>query len=175
MCYRPPSNDYQSYLSFIENLQSCLDKIRLAPKFVIMIMGDFNAHCDLENPAQSTHFGILLYRWLECNNLYQVIHEPTCITQSDATLLDLIITNCPNYFVSLGTLNPPANCDHWLIYAKMNITFSKPKCYTQHIWDFDKADSNVLFTTWAAVLYRIYKLEPKARDCISDTTRTPML
>ena len=64
-----------------------------------MIMDDFNAHYNLENPAQSANFGILLYRWLKCNNKYQVINELTHITQSGATLLDLIITNCPNYFI----------------------------------------------------------------------------
>ena len=33
----------------------------------------------------------------------------------------------------------------------------------------------VIYTTWAAVLYQIYKHEPKASGCISDTTRTRML
>lgn len=142
MCYRPPSNNYESDLLFIEHFQSCLDKISLDPKSVIMILGDFNAHYDSESPAQSTDFGILLHRWLECNNLFQVINEPTRITQRGATLLDLIITNCPSYFISTGTLSPPANCDHSIIYAKMNITFSNPKCYTRHIWEFDKANGN---------------------------------
>jgi hypothetical protein len=33
---------------------------------------------------------------------------------------------------------------------------------------------NVLDKTWAADLYLIYKLEPKARVCISDTDRMRM-
>ena len=34
---------------------------------------------------------------------------------------------------------------------------------------------NKLWTTWVAVLYQIYKHDPKASACISDTTRTLML
>ena len=30
-----------------------------------------------------------------------------------------------------GTLSPPANCDHSLIFANLNIAMSKPKCYKQ--------------------------------------------
>jgi hypothetical protein len=33
----------------------------------------------------------------------------------------------------------------------------------------------VPFTTWQAVLYRIYKLEQKARVCISNTIRTNII
>ena len=33
----------------------------------------------------------------------------------------------------------------------------------------------VIYTTWAAVLYQIYKHEPKASGCISDTSRTLVL
>ena len=38
-------------------------------------------------------------------------------------------------------------------------------------WHLDE----VLFTIWAAMLYRIYKHEPKANDCMCDTTLTWML
>lgn len=72
---------------------------------------------------------------MECNNLHQIIYEPTHITQYSKSLLDLIITNCPGYFVNFGTLSPPANCDHSLIFASLNIL--KPKCYQRCIWQFN--------------------------------------
>ena len=40
-------------------------------------IGDFNAHYDPSNIIESSVFGNLLYRWMECNNLFQVIDEPT--------------------------------------------------------------------------------------------------
>ena len=68
-----------------------------------------------------------------CNNLFQVINEPTRITQNGATIFDLIITNCPRYVVGSGTLSPPTNCDHSLIFVKMNMSFSKQKCHKRLI------------------------------------------
>ena len=81
---------------------------------------------------------------MACNNLFQVINEPTQITSEGATLLDLIITNSPGYFVNAGTLSPLSNCDHLLIYARMNVSFVKLKSYTRHVWDLSRMDENVL-------------------------------
>jgi hypothetical protein len=81
---------------------------------------------------------------MECNSLFQVINEPTRITAHGASILDLIITNSPGYFVNSGTLSPPYNCDHSLVYARMNISFVKQKCYKRHIWELAKVDSNTL-------------------------------
>jgi hypothetical protein len=81
---------------------------------------------------------------MEYNNLFQVITEPTRITQHRATILDLIITNCPGYFVHTGTLSPPSNCDHSLIFAKMSITFTKQKCYKRFVWDFNNVNESDL-------------------------------
>ena len=70
---------------------------------------------------------------MECNNLYQIINEATPVTAHRATLLDLMITNSPGYFVASGTESPPSNCDHSLIFAKMNISLVKPRCYERFI------------------------------------------
>ena len=50
--------------------------------------------------------------------------------------MDLLITNCPGYFVNCRTLSPPANCDHSLISARLNISVSKLKCYNRRTWQF---------------------------------------
>ena len=57
-------------------------------------------------------------------------------TQHSATVLDLIITNSPGYFVDYGTFIPPANCDHSFIYGKIYISYEKRKAFKRHIWDF---------------------------------------
>ena len=103
----------------MENLRLCIDKIYSKPGSLVVVLGDFNAHYDPLNPSENSDFGIMFYRLLECNNLCQVINEPTHITQHTATRLDLIITNGPGNFVNSGS--PPANCDHSLIFADLNI------------------------------------------------------
>ena len=123
ICYRPPGDDLNSYIRFLENLQWCLDNIAIQPYSFVTIIGDFNAHYDSTNPSESCDFGCLLYRWMECNNVFQAITEPTRITEHGATVLDLIITNCPGYFVHTGTLSPPSNCDNCFIFAKLSMSF----------------------------------------------------
>ena len=78
-----------------------------------------------------------------CNALPQIISEPTRVTNYSATTLDVIVTNCPNYFVESGTNSPPMNSDHSYIYAKMRISYYKQKAFQRHVWDF----SNVCNTT----------------------------
>lgn len=81
---------------------------------------------------------------LECNNLFQMISEPTRITNRQSSLLDLIITNAPGYFVATGTNSPPSNCDHYFIYGKMNISSLKPKAYDRFVWLFNSVNIDEL-------------------------------
>lgn len=68
---------------------------------------------DINDSSLSSDFGVPIYHMLECNNLFQMISEPTRITNRQSSLLDLIITNAPGYFVATGTNSPPSNCDHY--------------------------------------------------------------
>ena len=81
---------------------------------------------------------------MECNTLLQVINEPTRFTTQGATLLDLIVTNSPDYIVNSRTLSSRSNCDHSLVHARFNISWVKQKCYMRHIWNLSKLDDNTL-------------------------------
>ena len=74
----------------------------------------------------------------------QLINEPTRITRYQATILDVFITNCPNIFNKVGTRSPPSMCDHSLIFAQMNISISKKRCYKREIWDFSNVNTFAL-------------------------------
>ena len=69
-----------------------------------------------QRPMLASEFSTVL----ESNNLYQLVDNPTRITRSGESILDLIISDSPGFFVSSGTLSPPANCDHCIIYANFN-------------------------------------------------------
>ena len=144
VCYRPPNYSVETDLALLNHLQNCLDKIYLQPNTFVVLLGDFNAHFDMSSAPLSSDFGACLHSWMGCNNLYQVIKEPTRVTSHSATLLDLIITNYPGYFVFSDVLSPPSGCDHSFVYARINISLEKPKCYKRHIWDFSKIDYTVL-------------------------------
>lgn len=138
--YRPPDNSAEAVNNFFIDLQETIDKIRLEQYTALFLMGDFNAHIDLEEPASGSDIGIRLYHFLQCNNLFQLINEPTRITAHSATLLDLIISDSPGYFTTTGTLSPPANCDHSIVFGRINIDLHKPRAFKRIVWDFKNTD-----------------------------------
>lgn len=144
VCYRPPGLSADMNVAFLENLQMCFDKVLSKPDTLVVLLGDFNGHYDPATPSAGSDFGCSLYRWIECNNLFQVISEPTRITPTGATLLDLVITNYPGFFVNSGTLSPPSNCDHSIVFANLSVSILKQKCYTRIVWDYKNVNTDLL-------------------------------
>ena len=121
VCYRPPSNVNSDMDNFLTLLQDSLDQIIRSNYTSVVIVGDFNAHfCPDEQ--SSTKAGTDLDHFLSGNNLFQLINEPTRITATSQTILDLVITYSPGHCTSHFTLSPPANCDHNVIVAKFNLS-----------------------------------------------------
>ena len=115
---------------------------------------DANSPRGLECPLQfcwnnftNTDAGIKLYYFLECNNLYQIIDEPTRITASRESILDLIISDSPVLFTHSGTLSPPANCDHNLIFATLSFPVNRKQSYRRRIWKFNGVNEDALNNT----------------------------
>jgi len=75
----------------------------------ILILGDLNIDhtSSLNNKLSSTY---------KKHSLKQLIKEPTRITPTSKSLLDLIITNAPNKYVKCGTINSTLS-DHEMIHA----------------------------------------------------------
>ena len=123
MCYRPPNQSVIEEKAFFESLQMCFDNIKSCGQIflAVVLLGDFNAHFNYgETLSPNTDIGIRVFNFLESNNLYQLVDNPTQIIQTGESILDLIISDSPGFFVSSGTLSPPANCDYCIIYANLN-------------------------------------------------------
>ena len=58
--------------------------------------------------------------------------EPIRVTFHSSTMLDLV-TNCPERFSASGTLSPPSNCDHSVIFASMNLFTHSSRSYKRHV------------------------------------------
>lgn len=127
-CYRPPDIS-----DFWVDFQNCLDEIKTNDVQNIFILGDLNA-----DPA--TRNGRKLNDLCLRNNLYCLVNEPTRITQNTATILDQIITNCPN-FVKSTTVSPPVSSnDHCTVGARLSFKIKKEKAYKRTIWNYKKGD-----------------------------------
>ena len=61
-------------------------------------------------------------------------------------MLDLVITNCPERFSASGTLSPPSNCDHSVIFASMNLFTHRSRSYKRQVWNFNNV--NITDLNW---------------------------
>ena len=71
---------------------------------------------------------------------------PTHVTFYSSTILDLVITNCPKHFSTSGTLSPPSNCDHSVIFPSMNLFIYRSQSYKRHLWNFNNV--NITDLNW---------------------------
>ena len=74
-------------------------------------------------------------------DVIKLITEPTRVTCHSLTILDSIITDCPGHSSTSGTLSPPSNCDHSVIFASMNIFAYRSRSYKRQVWNFNNVDT----------------------------------
>lgn len=55
----------------------------------------------------------------------------------NVTTIIKLLMNYLGYFVNCVTLSPPENCDHSLIFARLNNSVLKLKCYNRRIRQFN--------------------------------------
>jgi hypothetical protein len=120
VCYRPPNQSAEELAEFFGCLQDSLDLIFSTLQFsAVFILGDFDAHYNFkETLTSNTDVGVILYNFLECNNLSQLIEEPTRISLHGETILDLIVTDSPVFFIqwAFNSHNETIDCiyDKWI-------------------------------------------------------------
>lgn len=108
-------------------------------------MGDLNAHYNfVQSNTPNTDVGVKLFHFLECNNFFQLMEEATRITLTGESILDLVISDTPGLFVQTGTLSPPYNCDHNVIFGRLCIPVVKHKCYKRRVWNFNNINEEQL-------------------------------
>ena len=108
---------------------------------LMILTGDLNCRSshwwpqDAEEPE-----GMALEELIETNNLHQLIDEPTNIRGEAMSCIDLIITDQPNLFLQSGVHSSlDQNCQHQIIYGKINISLPSPPPYKRTVWEYDKA------------------------------------
>ena len=74
-------------------------------------------------------------------NLENVVWEPTRITHTSATCIDLFITNKPNLVLDIK-VSPTFCSDNCPVSVEINIKSSKEQCYKRTIGKYDQADYN---------------------------------
>ena len=77
--------------------------------------------------------------------LHQVIKEPTHITDTSSSCIDLTFASQPNFIIESSVQSSlKSNCHHQLIFAKFNleVIFSPP--YVQEAWHYKDANIELI-------------------------------
>ena len=106
--YRPPNSSVDKF-DYFETFIDMLD----AENAEYYSLGDLN--CDLGSTALESSSRSLI-GITELYGLHQLISEPTRITETSSTMIDLIFTNTPDKIVCSGVSHVGIS-DHSLIYA----------------------------------------------------------
>ena len=125
--YRPP-NSKSYYWDLID--QSIKNASSTPHKFIVL--GDFKTNF-LSNPSPQ------LLDVINFNNLQQVVTHPTRITETSATLLDLVLTSCIDIISHVDVL-PPVCSDHSVSCVKLIHKIKHRPSFKRTIYDYRKLD-----------------------------------
>lgn len=125
--YRPPTSSNHSVKDLMPVLEDTLQAATATGKEVI-ITGDLN--CDLSAKRSLPTECKQLKSLLKAENLTQLIKQPTRITQDSSTLLDVIITNCPQIVSESGVLSMSLS-DHDMVYCIRKLNWMKAPSQTK--------------------------------------------
>ena len=77
--------------------------------------------------------------------LYQLVKQPTFITNISASCIDLIITSQPNLFLySQIFFSIHKNCHHQINFAKISISNPPPRPYKRRLWHYRRANTDLI-------------------------------
>ena len=114
--YRAPDES----LEIFNYLEDILHKAT-RDNFEVIILGDLNCDC-LKSELKQTE---RMQEFLMANELIQMIAEPTRVTSTSSSLIDVLITSTPNSFQRTGVLST-AFSDHLPIYGVLRGPSVKP-------------------------------------------------
>ena len=139
--YRPPGQPAEIRDAFLESLATSIHTVLESNPYTLIITGDFNDRCaDWNSAHPDSELGTSLVNLVASHNLFQLIEEPTRISEYTSNLLDLIITDSPGLVLDSGVLTPISNSDHSVIFCSLSLTHFKDKSFKRPIWDFNKAN-----------------------------------
>ena len=112
----------------------------------MLLLGDFNAKSKTWFIYdQSSREGTQLESLTSLYGMKQLIAEPTHVLENSSSCIDLIFTNQSNLIMDAG-VHPSlhSKCHHQVIYAKLNLQIEYPPPYTREIWDYGKAQFDLI-------------------------------
>ncbi|XP_031353652.1 uncharacterized protein LOC116178327 [Photinus pyralis] len=130
---------------------------------ILFCLGDFN----INYLDYSNYLSMNLYSILNSLNLKQVITEPTRVTATSATLIDLVITDNLCDILSTDVLDMHPLTDHCLVSCKVGLSHSAKPVSQKRYRDFKHFDVSAFERDLRAVewnvIYNIPSIDDKVK------------
>ena len=140
--YRSPSQNAESFYSFLENLELIIQNLKDKRPQCIILTDDFNCRSDswwVEDEV--TTEGTKLSELCDSHCLNQLVEEPTHILGDSLSCIDLIITDQPNLFVDSGVHSSLyAKSHHQIVFGVVSLSVPRPRT----VWEYDKANIDMI-------------------------------
>ncbi len=168
-CYRPPGQNQQEILHFLDSLYNSVDKAQNENPDCIIITGDLNDRCVLwDDEHNVSELKNRLRDMILQLGMYQLIREPTHFTNHSAYLLDLIITDAPGFIRNTGVLPLMGNLGHTPIYGILNLNSKCQNSIKKTVWHYNNADTeglneHLLSINWEDLLGSRHDINEKVK------------
>ena len=131
---------------FIDNLELNLETLCQNNPFLIVLMGDLNAKSkNWYSHDKTSHEGNEIENVTAQFGLQQIIKEPTHISNTSSSCIDLIFTSQPNLITDSGVHSSlHSNCHHQIVFAKFNLHIVYPPPYLREIWHYREANTRLI-------------------------------
>ena len=144
--YRSPSQSSDEFENFCLKFDKILEYVFNQNPQLVFVVGDLNARSDSWwSDDINTIEGTQIESLTSLYGLHQIISEPTHITPYSSSCIDLLFTNEPNMVLNSG-VHPSLyeKCHHQIVFAEVSLKIEFPPPYERNIWDYDKADNNLI-------------------------------
>ena len=132
LLYRPPS----SPTSYFDNLSKVLEDICIPMYSMFLLVGDYNVDISTHN-----HLSRNLLNLTSQHGLSAIQTDPTRVTSSSATTIDLVFTTSPSATKSCETIPPIGSSDHLGILATFARNPGQPNIQVpRRVWRYKYAD-----------------------------------
>ena len=145
VAYRAPGMTSLQVDSFLDSLNDQIDNALNENPDTLILIGDFKDRCvHWDDRHSSSEMGLKFYNFIKDRNLFQLVDEPTRITDTSDSLLDLIITDSPGFIENVNTLPPLSDLDHNIIYGQLTFSNNRPTHTKRLVWNYNRADFQAL-------------------------------
>ena len=144
--YRSPSQTQDEFEKFIDNLELNSERLCQNNSFLIVLIGGLNLKSkDWHSHNKSSHKENEIENVTAQFGLQQIIKEPTRISNTSSSCIDLIFMSQPNLITDSGvhsSLHP--NYHHQLVFAKFNLHTVYHPPYLLEIWHYREANTRLI-------------------------------